>query len=217
MTERKIFIAKLHGSFAFVVVDDRVDRVQAVRDFMGTKPLLWGEHADHLSFASEPVAIPLLLGRSAQPDETTIDRYLQLKGPDLRRTMVEGAAALPPNSITTISDSHLVSESIRISVVMHDFDDEESDIDEGESDDVRDEDDDETDDDGRDEEGDDLRDEEEDDFEHDEDFESDDDEEHSEDESDFDEGDEIDDDEFDEEDEIDDEMDDDDDDDDDVA
>lgn len=125
-SQGKNFIAKLHGSYAFVFIDGRLDRVQAVRDFMGTKPLVWGEEAGHLSLASEPIAIPLLLGRSAKPDERTIDQYLKMRAPGLRRTMVDGAAALPPNTITTISDHHLASEPIPICVVAHDFDDEEA-------------------------------------------------------------------------------------------
>ncbi len=124
--EGRDFVRLLHGSYAFVIVDAEANRVHAVRDFMGTKPLMWGEHEAEACFASEPVAVPLLLGQTLKPDEQTIDEYLKFWPHDMRRTMVDGATALAPNSITTLAERHLVSESIPVTVTNHEFADDEA-------------------------------------------------------------------------------------------
>lgn len=125
-THGKSFLEALTGSFACIVVDRRAGRVIAVRDFVGTKPLLWGEAGGRVALASEPLAVPLLLGEFPKPDETTIDRYLKFQGNDLRRTMVDGAFALPPNSISTLTDRHLVSEPITLDVPKLEISEEEA-------------------------------------------------------------------------------------------
>ena len=115
-THGREFVSGLHGSYAFVALDIEAGRVFAVRDFMGTKPLFWGEHGRHTSVASEAVAIPLLFGLAAQVDEREVDRYLQMYGSDLRKTMVMGASAFPPNTISTVFDAHVVSEPLPVPV-----------------------------------------------------------------------------------------------------
>lgn len=120
------FVRRLHGSYAFVVVDTDANRVHAVRDFMGTKPLFMGDEGAQTSFASEAVAVPVLFGRAAEPDERAIDRYLALYGQGLRRSMVEGVAALPPNTISTVFDTHVVSRSVPVHVDHHELSDDDA-------------------------------------------------------------------------------------------
>lgn len=118
-------IHRLTGSFAFLLLDHDSGRVRAVRDFIGTKPLAWGERGSDVAVATEALAAPVLLGLPLLPDEGSIDRYLKGGGYRLTQTMVDGVRSFPPNSISTIAASHVVSEPVPVPVEAIDAEDDE--------------------------------------------------------------------------------------------
>jgi len=118
--------ARLVGSFALLLLDSKTDTAIAVRDFMGTKPLVWGQGDDGTAVASEPLAIPLLLGVKPRPAERTIELYLDRVNPRVERTMIAGAIAVPPNSTITLCPEHAVNARTPVKVTPLDIDEDEA-------------------------------------------------------------------------------------------
>ena len=69
-------IERFIGMFAFVLVDDREDRVYAVRDRFGVKPLYFAESDETIYIASEITALQAI-GLGCEPDPVAWATYFQ--------------------------------------------------------------------------------------------------------------------------------------------
>lgn len=104
-------LKRLEGGFAAIIVDASRGLAVASRDFMGTRPLCWGAENDNRAISSEPLGIPLLLGQTPKPDESTIDHYLAKTRPGVTSTFVAGAFAVPPDAILKFKADQVVVEA----------------------------------------------------------------------------------------------------------
>lgn len=84
----------LRGEFAYVLWDERHERLHAVRDRFGIKPLFYAQHDGVLYLASEAKAI-LACGVPAAWDETTVYQALHLAF-DPTRSLFAGIRQVPP-------------------------------------------------------------------------------------------------------------------------
>lgn len=91
------------SGFAAIIVDASRHLAIGLRDFMGTRPLYWGARGTDRSFASEPLAIPLLHGERPHADEDTIADYLERRRPTDIATFVAGAHSIPANASVRMS------------------------------------------------------------------------------------------------------------------
>ena len=95
-------VRHLNGIFAFVVWDDREQRLVAARDAFGVKPLYWWTDGRRVALASE---IGALLGAGlVQPkvDRTALDHYLACRFVPAPRTLFEGISKLPAASMLVV-------------------------------------------------------------------------------------------------------------------
>jgi asparagine synthase (glutamine-hydrolysing) len=92
------FVRHLNGIFAFVIWDDREQRLIAARDAFGVKPLYWWSDGTRVAVASEIGA--LLDAGLVRPavDRVALDHYLACRFVPSPRTLFEGVQKLPPAS-----------------------------------------------------------------------------------------------------------------------
>ncbi|HUO67284.1 MAG TPA: asparagine synthase (glutamine-hydrolyzing) [Gammaproteobacteria bacterium] len=86
-------VHSLRGEYAFVIWDDRAQKLLAVRDRFGVKPLFYARHAGVLYIASEVKAL-FAAGVPARWDEESIYLGVGHKSPD--KTLFLGVHAVPP-------------------------------------------------------------------------------------------------------------------------
>jgi asparagine synthase (glutamine-hydrolysing) len=91
--------ARLHGMFAFAIVDFPRKRLLLARDHLGSKPLYWTANAARLAFASEIAALRLLPDHGTDLDFQAMDQYLQLRYIPPPRTVFRGTQKLPPGTL----------------------------------------------------------------------------------------------------------------------
>jgi len=96
------FVRRLNGIFAFVVWDDRVQRLVAARDAFGVKPLYWWTDGRRVAVASEIGA--LLDAGLVRPaiDRVALDHYLACRFVPSPRTLFDGVSKLPPASTLVV-------------------------------------------------------------------------------------------------------------------
>jgi asparagine synthase (glutamine-hydrolysing) len=98
------FVRRLNGIFAFVIWDDREQRLIAARDAFGVKPLYWWTDGTRMAVASEIGAlIDAGLVRPAV-DRIALDHYLACRFVPSPRTLFEGVQKLPPASTLVIEN-----------------------------------------------------------------------------------------------------------------
>jgi asparagine synthase (glutamine-hydrolysing) len=88
-------LGRLNGIFGFAIWDAREQRLWAVRDPIGVKPVYWAKDAQRFSFASEVKAL-LAGGWSARPDRERLGEYLRFGSVAGDRTLFEGVRKLRP-------------------------------------------------------------------------------------------------------------------------
>src|SRR3954447_19894671 len=97
------FVERLHGMFAFCIVERDTGRVVIVRDRLGIKPLYVTEDGHRLRFAS---SLPALLrggGVSTDVDPVALHHYLTLHGiVPAPRTIYSGVHKVPPATVLVI-------------------------------------------------------------------------------------------------------------------
>src|SRR3954470_7152431 len=97
------FVERLHGMFAFCIVERDTGRVVLARDRLGIKPLYVSEDAHRLRFAS---SLPALLqggGISTDVDLVALHHYLTLHGiVPAPRTIYSGVRKIPPATLLVI-------------------------------------------------------------------------------------------------------------------
>jgi len=103
-------LAQLQGEFAFVLWDDRANRMVAARDRFGVKPLLYTRHNQTLVVASEAKAL-FAAGVPAAWDMASMQFATSLQYLPADRTLFDGIAMLPPGHVMVAHDEHLTIES----------------------------------------------------------------------------------------------------------
>jgi asparagine synthase (glutamine-hydrolysing) len=89
------FVERLRGMFAIALWDAPRGRLVLVRDRMGVKPLVYGEHDGRLGWASEIKAL-LAAGFPRRLDPVALHDYLSFNYVPAPLTMFEGIQKLPP-------------------------------------------------------------------------------------------------------------------------
>jgi asparagine synthase (glutamine-hydrolysing) len=101
--------SKLHGMFAFVLVDEEAHVLYAARDRLGKKPLYWCEHEDGVAFASELKALREL-PRTWRLRPDAIAQYLALRYVPDPITVFEGVHKLPAAHQLHVRDGRVNTE-----------------------------------------------------------------------------------------------------------
>jgi asparagine synthase (glutamine-hydrolysing) len=98
------FARRLNGIFAFVIWDDRDQRLIAARDAVGVKPLYWWTDGRRLAVASEIGA--LLDAGLVRPavDRVALDHYLACRFVPSPRTLFQGISKLPAASTLVVEN-----------------------------------------------------------------------------------------------------------------
>jgi len=90
------FVDRLIGDFALILVDEHNQSMLATRDWMGTRPLFWGQNENGVAFASEPAQVLVLLDAPYQLDEDVLEEYARMGDPPLDATFALGVRAVMP-------------------------------------------------------------------------------------------------------------------------
>src|SRR3954469_16169139 len=97
------FVERLHGMFAFCIVERDTGRVVLVRDRLGIKPLYVNEDGHRLRCASSLPALRQSGGVSTEVDAVALHHYLTLHGiVPAPRTIYSGVHKVPPATVLVI-------------------------------------------------------------------------------------------------------------------
>jgi asparagine synthase (glutamine-hydrolysing) len=91
-------VRELGGIFAFVLWDERRQRLVAARDEFGVKPLYWWSDGTRVAIASEIGAVLKAGVTTAEVDRTALDHYLACRFVPAPRTLFKGINKLPAAS-----------------------------------------------------------------------------------------------------------------------
>ena len=96
------FVRRMNGIFAFALYDQRRERLLAVRDPFGVKPLYWHSDGTRTAIASEVGA--LIAGGLVTPelDRVALDHYLACRFVPAPRTLFAGVSKLPAASMLVV-------------------------------------------------------------------------------------------------------------------
>jgi asparagine synthase (glutamine-hydrolysing) len=95
-------VRHLNGIFAFVVWDERAQRLVAARDAFGVKPLYWWTDGRRVAVASEVGALLSAGLTEARVDRVALDHYLACRFVPSPRTLFEGISKLPAASTLVV-------------------------------------------------------------------------------------------------------------------
>ena len=96
------FVRRLNGIFAFVIWDDREQRLVAARDALGVKPLYWWTDGRRVALASEIGALIDAGLVTPAVDRVALDHYLACRFVPSPRTLFEGVRKLPAASTLVV-------------------------------------------------------------------------------------------------------------------
>jgi asparagine synthase (glutamine-hydrolysing) len=91
-------VRHLNGIFAFVIWDERGQRLMAARDPFGVKPLYWWTDGRRVAVASEVGALLRAGLTEARVDRISLDHYLACRFVPSPRTLFQGISKLPAAS-----------------------------------------------------------------------------------------------------------------------
>jgi len=91
-------VRHLNGIFAFVIWDQREQRLVAARDAFGVKPLYWWTDGRRVAVASEVGALLSAGLTGVRVDRVALDHYLACRFVPAPRTLFEGISKLPAAS-----------------------------------------------------------------------------------------------------------------------
>src|ERR687892_414266 len=97
-------VRELNGIFAFVLWDERRQRLVAARDEFGVKPLYWWSDGTRVAIASEIGALLKAGVTTAEVDRTALDHYLACRFVPAPRTLFRGISKLPAASTLTVEE-----------------------------------------------------------------------------------------------------------------
>jgi asparagine synthase (glutamine-hydrolysing) len=95
-------VRHLNGIFAFVVWDQREQRLVAARDGFGVKPLYWWSDGRRVAVASEVGALLSAGLAEARVDRVALDHYLACRFVPAPRTLFAGISKLPAASALVV-------------------------------------------------------------------------------------------------------------------
>ena len=95
-------VRHLNGIFAFVIWDEREQRLVAARDAFGVKPLYWWTDGRRVAVASEVGALLSAGLTAARVDRVALDHYLACRFVPAPRTLFEGVSKLPAASTLVV-------------------------------------------------------------------------------------------------------------------
>ena len=95
-------VRHLNGIFAFVIWDEREQRLVAARDAFGVKPLYWWTDGRRVGVASEVGALLSAGLTHARVDRVALDHYLACRFVPAPRTLFEGVSKLPAASTLVV-------------------------------------------------------------------------------------------------------------------
>src|SRR5262249_2335433 len=99
---------RFNGMFAFLIWDEKEQKLFGARDRFGEKPLFYAETPRHLFFASEIKALIPLLGRVPPFHPGVVREYLQEGNLDYSRdTFFRGVYSIPAAHSLTVRDGRL--------------------------------------------------------------------------------------------------------------
>src|SRR5215208_7644734 len=96
------FVRHLNGIFAFVIWDEREQRLVAARDAFGVKPLYWWTDGRRVAVASEIGALIQAGLVTPAVDRVALDHYLACRFVPSPRTLFDGVRKLPPASTLVV-------------------------------------------------------------------------------------------------------------------
>ncbi len=96
------FVRKMNGIFAFALYDERRERLVAVRDPFGVKPLYWHSDGSRIALASEVGALVAAGLVTPELDRVALDHYLACRFVPAPRTLFAGVSKLAAASMLVI-------------------------------------------------------------------------------------------------------------------
>lgn len=96
-------LQQLRGEFAFVLWDNRSQRLIAGRDRFGIKPLFFAKHEGNFYFASEVKAL-FAAGVPARWDTESLFHAHHMGGPLQGRSLFRGVQSIPPGHVLVLRD-----------------------------------------------------------------------------------------------------------------
>ena len=99
------FLDDVDGDFAFIIWDDEAQRVIAVRDRFGMKPLFFERTPTGMRFASEPKQLAATSQRPIEPNARSIAEYVTGHFQETRFTFFEGMERVRPATALIVDPS----------------------------------------------------------------------------------------------------------------
>ena len=96
------FVRRMNGIFAFALYDQRRERLLAVRDPFGVKPLYWHSDGTRTAMASEVGALIAAGLVTPELDRVALDHYLACRFVPAPRTLFAGVSKLPAASMLVV-------------------------------------------------------------------------------------------------------------------
>lgn len=106
----KDMLCRLRGMFAFVLWDEKQNKLFCARDFFGIKPFYYTQVNQHLVFASEIKSILEFPGYEKAVNEQALENYLTFQYSVLPETFFKGIFKLAPAHCLTYQDGKLEVE-----------------------------------------------------------------------------------------------------------
>lgn len=98
------FARKLIGDFSLILLDEQRQAVLATRDWIGARPLYWGDYQGATAFGSEVKQVLALLGRAFEIDETILSLYESRDTMPQDATFAAGVKAVLPSGQVCVRD-----------------------------------------------------------------------------------------------------------------
>lgn len=99
------FLDDVDGDFAFVIWDDEAQRVIAVRDRFGMKPLFFERTPTGIRFASEPKQLVATSSRPVTPNARSVAEYVTGHFQETRFSFFEGIERVRPSTALIVDPS----------------------------------------------------------------------------------------------------------------
>ena len=96
-------VEKFHGMFAFIILDEKAQKIFIVRDRLGIKPIYFYEKNGQIVVASEIRAILTAISEKPSLNLNAVYEYFNFQNNFTGETMFEGIKELDPGTIRTIS------------------------------------------------------------------------------------------------------------------
>jgi asparagine synthase (glutamine-hydrolysing) len=100
------FASRLLGDFAILVLDERRGVLLGARDWVGARPLFWGERNGVVAFGSEVKQVLALLDRPYVLNDEVAEAYRTMQQPPVTATFARGVYAVAPSTQVLVMPGH---------------------------------------------------------------------------------------------------------------